>query len=61
MVADLGDRHAKEILVGDVDGDGTDELYVSVEGHMDEPTSRSSIPWRSAATTPTPPPDAGRS
>jgi hypothetical protein len=32
VVADLGDRHAKEILVGDVDGDGTDELYVSVEG-----------------------------
>jgi hypothetical protein len=31
LVADLGDRHAKEILVEDVDGDGTDELYVSVE------------------------------
>jgi hypothetical protein len=31
LVADLGDRHAKEILAGDVDGDGTDELYVSVE------------------------------
>jgi hypothetical protein len=31
VVADLGTRHAKEILVGDVDGDGTDELYVSVE------------------------------
>ena len=30
-MADLGDRHAKEILVHDVDGDGTDELYVSVE------------------------------
>jgi len=33
VVADLGDRHAKEILVADVDGDGRDELYVSVEGH----------------------------
>ncbi len=32
VVAELGDRHAKEILVDDVDGDGTDELYVSVEG-----------------------------
>ncbi len=32
VVADLGDRHAKEILVADVDGDGRDELYVSVEG-----------------------------
>jgi hypothetical protein len=32
VVADLGDRHAKEILVHDVDGDGRDELYVSVEG-----------------------------
>jgi hypothetical protein len=33
-VADMGDRHAKEILVEDVDGDGRDELYVSVEGHL---------------------------
>jgi hypothetical protein len=31
VVADLGKRHAKEILVRDVDGDGTDELYVAVE------------------------------
>ncbi len=31
VVADLGQRHAKEILVEDVDGDGRDELYVSVE------------------------------
>jgi hypothetical protein len=31
QVADLGTRHAKEILVGDVDGDGRDELYVSIE------------------------------
>jgi hypothetical protein len=31
LVADLGDRHAKEILIADVDGDGGDELYVSVE------------------------------
>jgi hypothetical protein len=30
-VADLGTRHAKEILVADLDGDGRDELYVSVE------------------------------
>jgi hypothetical protein len=30
-VADLGTRHAKEILVDDVDGDGRDELYVVVE------------------------------
>jgi len=30
-VVDLGDRHAKEILVDDLDGDGRDELYVSVE------------------------------
>ena len=34
MVADLQDRHAKEIFVGDVDADGTDELYVVVEGHV---------------------------
>ena len=31
VVANLGDRHAKEILVADVDGDGRDELYVAVE------------------------------
>lgn len=31
IVADLGDRHAKEILVADVDGDGRDELYAAVE------------------------------
>jgi hypothetical protein len=31
VVGDLGHRHAKEILVEDVDGDGTDELYVSIE------------------------------
>ncbi|MFW6067229.1 MAG: FG-GAP repeat domain-containing protein [Myxococcota bacterium] len=34
-VAELGDRHAKEIFVGDVDGDGTDELYVAVEALTD--------------------------
>jgi hypothetical protein len=34
VVADLGGRHAKEILVEDVDGDGRDELYVAVEGHV---------------------------
>ncbi len=32
VVADLGDRHAKEIMVHDIDGDGKDELYVIVEG-----------------------------
>jgi hypothetical protein len=31
LFADLGDRHAKEILVTDMDGDGKDELYASVE------------------------------
>ena len=31
VVAELGGRHAKEILVDDVDGDGRDELYVSIE------------------------------
>ncbi len=36
VVADLGERHAKEILVDDLDGDGTDELYVSVEGEVDD-------------------------
>lgn len=36
MVAELGNRHAKEILVGDVDGDGRDELYVAVEALTSE-------------------------
>lgn len=31
VVAPLGNRHAKEILVTDMDGDGRDELYASVE------------------------------
>ena len=31
VVADLGMRHAKEILVADIEDDGLDELYVSVE------------------------------
>ena len=34
VVADLGNRHAKEILVDDIDGDGTDELYVVLEGKL---------------------------
>ena len=38
VVADLGERHAKEILVHDVDGDGRDELYVVVEGKMNPDT-----------------------
>ncbi len=40
VVADLGDRHAKEILVADVDGDGRDELYVSIEGHVGGPDGK---------------------
>jgi hypothetical protein len=40
VVADLGDRHAKEIYVDDVDGDGRDELYVVVEGHVEKGTQR---------------------
>jgi len=42
-VADLGDRHAKEILVADVDGDGRDELYVSVEANTARSRSRSGV------------------
>jgi hypothetical protein len=40
VVADLGERHAKEILVDDVDGDGRDELYVSLEGHVGGPDGK---------------------
>jgi hypothetical protein len=35
VVADLGERHAKEILVADIDADGSQELYVSVEGEIE--------------------------
>jgi len=59
VVADLGDRHAKEILVEDIDGDGRDELYVVVEGQKnpDGPglLYRTEI-WRYEADTP---PDGG--
>jgi len=40
VVADLGDRHAKEIFVEDLDGDGRDELYVIVEGNYDKKSKK---------------------
>lgn len=40
VVADLGNRHAKEILVDDVDGDGRDELYVAVEALTEKGTAK---------------------
>lgn len=55
VVADLGDRHAKEILVHDIDGDGKDELYVIVEGTVDPETKRMkdrTEVWRYEADTP---------
>ena len=55
VVADLGDRHAKEILVHDIDGNGTDELYVIVEGQVDAETKRMTHRteiWRYEADTP---------
>ncbi|MEZ4281940.1 MAG: VCBS repeat-containing protein [Myxococcota bacterium] len=55
IVADLGKRHAKEILVADIDGNGKDELYVLVEGQKDPKSGgllhRSEI-WRYEADTP---------
>jgi hypothetical protein len=36
VVAALGERHAKEILVADLDKNGRDELYVSVEGEIEK-------------------------
>jgi hypothetical protein len=35
LVVDLAPRHAKEILVTDLDGDGRDELYVVVEARTE--------------------------
>lgn len=55
VVADLGDRHAKEILVDDIDGNGKDELYVIVEGQVDSETKRMTHRteiWRYEAETP---------
>ncbi len=55
VVADLGDRHAKEILVHDIDGNGKDELYVIVEGQVDAETKRMTHRteiWRYEADTP---------
>jgi hypothetical protein len=55
VVADLGDRHAKEILVHDLDGNGKDELYVIVEGQKNPEGAgllhRTEI-WRYEADTP---------
>jgi hypothetical protein len=55
VVADLGKRHAKEILVHDIDGNGKDELYVLVEGQKDATGQgllhRTEI-WRYEADTP---------
>jgi hypothetical protein len=59
VVADLGDRHAKEILVHDIDGNGKDELYVLVEGQKNPEGAgllhRTEL-WRYEADTPA---DAG--
>jgi hypothetical protein len=44
VVADLKDRHAKEIYVGDVDQNGTDELYVVVEGRVNKGTKDLEVP-----------------
>ena len=59
VVADLGSRHAKEILVADIDANGKDELYVIVEGQKNPNgpglLHRTEI-WRYEAETPA---DAG--
>lgn len=34
VFADLAERHAKEVLVADLDGDGRAEVYLSVEGRI---------------------------
>ncbi len=44
VVADLQDRHAKEIYVGDVDSNGTDELYVVVEGRVAKGSKELEVP-----------------
>jgi hypothetical protein len=35
VFADLGDRHAKEVLVADLDGVGPPEVYAAVEGRIE--------------------------
>jgi hypothetical protein len=39
-------RHVKEILVSDVDGDGSDELYAAVEAEVDGPTIKAPVEIR---------------
>jgi hypothetical protein len=36
VFADLGERHAKEVLTADLDGDGRPEVYVAVEGRVEQ-------------------------
>lgn len=36
VFVDLGERHAKEVLVRDLDGDGHAEVYLSVEGRVQD-------------------------
>lgn len=50
LVADLGDRHAKEILVADMDQDGVDELYVSVEAVSGGEVEIQRYDWDTEAT-----------
>lgn len=42
-VVDFPKRHAKEIFVGDIDGDGVDELYASVEAQTRKSVSGPSV------------------
>lgn len=47
VVADFGERHAKEILVADLDGDSRDELYAAVEPFGPGPVEILRFDWNS--------------
>jgi hypothetical protein len=47
VFADLGDRHAKEILLADLDQDGRPEVYASVEGRIERGARVANVEIRS--------------
>ncbi len=46
VFADLGDRHAKEVLIADLDGVGPPEVYAAIEGHVESGRRLSSVEIR---------------
>jgi hypothetical protein len=47
LFADLGDRHAKEVLIADLDRDNRPEVYASVEGRLERGVRTADVEIRS--------------